>query len=121
MALQDKLNECGEWRWGAAAAWACAVRVLCNCLILHHATSSLPHCLLYIILRGPVDLHITPPPATTLHGATSTSHPPTADRKGASNAALPRDEDREAFAAISASCSTRAEAEDLLAEIVNAK
>lgn len=44
-----------------------------------------------------------------------------ADNKGASNGALPRDEDLEAFAAISASCGTRAEAEDLLAEIVNAK
>jgi hypothetical protein len=43
------------------------------------------------------------------------------DRTGASNAALPRDEDREAFAAIATSCGTRAEAEDLLAEILNAK
>ena len=56
-----------------------------------------------------------------LHRPHPPAHPLTADRKGASNAALPRDEDREAFAAISASCSTRAEAEDLLAEIVNAK
>lgn len=49
------------------------------------------------------------------------SNPDAADRQGASNVALPRDEDREAFAAIAASCGNRSEAEDLLAEIVNAK
>lgn len=43
-----------------------------------------------------------------------------ADRAGASNAALPRDEDRESFAAIAAACAGRADAEDLLAEIINA-
>ena len=43
-----------------------------------------------------------------------------ADRAGGSNAALPRDEDRDSFAAIVSSCGQRGEAEDLLANIIGA-
>ena len=40
-----------------------------------------------------------------------------ADRAGGSNAALPRDEDRDSFGAIAGSCTSRADADDLVAEI----
>lgn len=93
----------------------CECGLSCRCALDH--TAPVRHC-----ECSESSSHHDPPSLCQKHCTMPRSIPLcSADSKGASNAALPRDEDLEAFAAISASCGTRAEAEDLLAEIVNAK
>lgn len=65
-------------------------------------------CLRALPLAGPQTPR-TPPPLD-----------PGADRAGAANQSLAPDEERDSFAAIVASCGSRRDAEDLVAELVNA-
>lgn len=100
MELQDKLNACGEPMRCCAGLPFRRMRA--------RACRAARRRAWYVVGRG--TWHPPRPLPCTL--------PPLADRAGASNASLPRDEDRESFAAIAASCGSRGDAEDLVADIV---
>lgn len=102
MELQDKLNACGEHSYMHAPPHSAPARQPAYC-----KSSLLIAPLMCVTMFG-------------LPHALGRMMPCPADRAGGTNAALPRDEDRDSFAAIVASCGQRGEAEDLLANIIGA-
>lgn len=113
-----------ELKWQALAGQA-GTRSTAACTSQHNSTLSVASCLPTVALWPQLrtSLHCPGPPS--IFGCIPAPFCPPAcpaclpaDRAGGSNASLPRDEDRESFAAIAGSCSRRGEAEELVANIL---